>query len=143
MQSLQRAGKLLRQLSLQAEALAMAAAPAGRMVSSAAETSAMPSAGMAHRLGGAEARWHGCGAAVPAYARSFGSSSLRSDDDDGTVALQSDTFGNQDTSEAATGAHQLSALEPQAIADACGAAEPAWTCPSDLRFAMVSLAALM
>jgi hypothetical protein len=123
MQPLQRAGKLLRQLSMQAEALAMAAAPASRMISSAAEASAMPSVGMAHRLGSAEARWHGCGAAVPAYARSFGSSSLRSDDDDGTVALQSDTFGNQDTGEAAAGVQQLSALEPQAIADACGAAE--------------------
>jgi hypothetical protein len=122
MQSLQRASRLLRQLSMQAEALAMAGAPAGRMAM-AADSSAMASAGLMNRLGGAEAWGHGSGAAVPAYARSFGSSSLRSDDDDGTSAFQSGSLGSQDTGEAAASASHSSALEPQAIADACAAAE--------------------
>ena len=77
MQSLQRAGRLLRQLSMQAEVLALAAAPASRMTVSAAESSSMASLGLVTRLGSAEAWCHGSGAAMPTYARSFGSSSLR------------------------------------------------------------------
>jgi hypothetical protein len=122
MQSLQRAGRLLRQLSMQAEALAMAAAPAGRTTMT-ADASAVASVSMITRLGSPEAWCHGSGAAVPACARSFGSSSLRSDDDDGAPAFQSGMLDSQGAGEVAAGASQATALDPQAIADACGAAE--------------------
>lgn len=123
MQSLQRAGRLLRQLSMQAEALALAAAPASRMTVSAAESSAIASPALVTRLGSAEAWCHGSGAAMPAYARSFGSSSLGINDDDRTFAFQSDAFGTADAGDVAASASQSSALDPHAIADACGAAE--------------------
>lgn len=126
MQSLRRAGRLLRQLSIQAEAMATAAAPAGRLMPvCAAEANALASASSMHMPGGAGCWSHGSGggAGPHPFARSFGSISLERDDADSVREYSSSTLDGGDAGGAAAGAEPSSALDPQAIADACGAAE--------------------
>lgn len=92
----------------------------------AAEADALASASATHLLGGGEAWRHGScggGGAPFSFSRGFGSSSLGSDDTDGAHGFQSSTLDSDDAGGAAAAAEPSSTLDPQAIADACGAAE--------------------